>query len=173
MPFYHKEARPLRSLKPQEEILHFSLPGILPTAHVLALNTRLGTLSHLKLEEDRPHLLMEQQFSLGEMCTLVPLLESAPNYAPYEVLLASFAHGNTATGTVERCRRRLQEAYDAGVWDVEMRPLRNAISRMRIKLRAFDLDAISILETGYILVRRDPANAQSEERVSEERRADT
>jgi hypothetical protein len=135
-----------------EEILHFSLQGLLPVGHSLALNTTIGTLSHLVCKQDRPHMLTEQQFTTSEICVLMPLLESYPYYCPYEVLLASFNTGRVTDATVERCRQRLQEAQEAGVWDQEMRPVRNVLSRTRIKTRAFGIEISSILETGYILM---------------------
>ncbi|HEX4716564.1 MAG TPA: hypothetical protein VH164_16725, partial [Ktedonobacteraceae bacterium] len=99
-----------------------------------------------------PTLLAEQQFSSSEMSILVPLLQSHPHYCPYEVLLASFNCGNTTDASVERYRLRLQEAQFAGVWDYEMRPVRNILSRARFKLRDFGIEISSILETGYILI---------------------
>jgi hypothetical protein len=135
-----------------EEVLHFSLQGLLPMGHTLALNTTLGTLSHLVCKQDRPHMLMEQQFTTSEICVLMPLLESYPYYCPYEVLLASFTSGRVTETTIARCRKRLQEAQEAGVWDQEMRPVRNVLSRTRLKTRAFGIEISSILETGYILM---------------------
>jgi hypothetical protein len=135
-----------------EEILHFSLQGLLPVGHSLALNTTLGTLSHLVCKNDRPHMMMEQQFTTSEICVLMPLLESYPYYCPYEVLLASFNTGRVTEVAVERARARLQEAQEAGVWDQEMRPVRNLLSRTRLKTRAFGIEISSILETGYILM---------------------
>jgi hypothetical protein len=135
-----------------EEVLHFSLQGLLPVGHTLALNTTLGTLSHLVCKQDRPHMLMEQQFTTSEICVLMPLLESYPYYCPYEVLLASFTSGRVTESTIARCRTRLQEAQEAGVWDQEMRPVRNVLSRTRLKTRAFGIEISSILETGYILM---------------------
>ncbi|WP_246046264.1 hypothetical protein [Thermosporothrix hazakensis] len=136
----------------EEEVLHFSLQGLLPTGHTLALNTTLGTLSHLAIMHDRPHMLMEQQFTTSEICVLLPLLESYPYYCPYEVLLASFTTGRVTEAAIERCRQRLQEAQEEGVWDQEMRPVRNVLSRTRIKTRTFGIEISSILETGYILM---------------------
>lgn len=135
-----------------EEVLHFSLQGLLPTGHTLALNTTLGTLSLLICKQDRPHMLTEQQFTTSEICVLMPLLESYPYYCPYEVLLASFTSGRVTETTVARCRKRLQEAQEAGVWDQEMRPVRNVLSRTRLKSRTFGIEISSILETGYILM---------------------
>lgn len=137
-----------------EAISHFGLANLLPEDQVLALNTRLGTLALLTHDPATPYptLLAEQQFSQSEMSVLVPLLESHPHYCPYEVLLASFNCGNTTEASIERYRLRLQEAQFAGVWDYEMRPVRNILSRTRFKLRDFGIEISSILETGYILV---------------------
>ncbi len=135
-----------------EEILHFSLQGLLPAGHMLALNTTLGTLSHLAYIQDRPRMFMEQQFTTSEICVLMPLLEAHPYYCPYEVLLSSFNNGRITEASVARCRERLQEAQEAGVWDQEMRPVRNVLSRTRLKTRAFGIEISSILETGYILM---------------------
>lgn len=151
---------PLRKLKntitqmPQnnEDILHFTLQGLLPTGHILALNVPLGTLAYLIYNQDRPQMVMEQQFTSSEVTVLLPLLESYPYYCPYEVLLASFSTGRVTEGTIERCRQRLQEAEEEGVWDQEMKPVRNILSRTRIKLRSFRIEISSILETGYILM---------------------
>jgi hypothetical protein len=134
-----------------EEVLHFSLQGLLPPGHTLALNAPLGTLSHLVCKQDRPHMLMEQQFTTSEICVLLPLLEAYPYYCPYEVLLASF-NGRVTEATIARFRQRLQEAQEAGIWDIEMRPVRNVLSRTRLKTRAFGIEISSILETGYILM---------------------
>ncbi len=137
-----------------EAIMHFELANLLPEDQTLALNTRLGTLALLTNDPatSHPTLLAEQQFSSSEMSVLVPLLQSHPHYCPYEVLLASFNCGNTAETTIERFRLRLQEAQFAGVWDYEMRPVRNILSRTRFKLRDFGIEVSSILETGYLLI---------------------
>src|SRR5579859_816911 len=135
-----------------EEVLHFSLQGLLPSGHTLALNTKLGTLSHLAIKQDRPSLISEEQFTTSEICVLMPLLESHPYYCPYEVLLASFNLALVTESAIARCRKRLQEAQEAGVWDQEMRPVRNVLSRTRLKTRTFGIEISSILETGYILM---------------------
>ena len=135
-----------------EEVLHFSLQGLLPAGHTLALNTTLGTLSHLIVKQERPYMVMEQQFTTNEISILMPLLESYPYYCPYEVLLASFSNGSVSDALVERYRQRLQDAQEAGVWDQEMRPVRNTLSRTRFKTRTFGIEISAILETGYILM---------------------
>jgi hypothetical protein len=138
-----------------DDILHFSLDDLLPEGHTLALNLSLGTLSLIANSRDNsyPYLLAEQQFTTSELCVLVPLLKYYPHYCPYEVLLASFYNGNTNETTIERSRNRLYEAQLEGIWDQEMRPVRNVLSRARLKMRAFRIEISSILETGYVLMR--------------------
>ncbi len=135
-----------------ENIMHFSLMDALPAGETLALNRSLGTLSHITCTEGRPLLVQQQQFTDGEMRVLLPLMEQFPYYCPYEVMFASFYNGNTNERSVTRCRERLQEAMLEGIWDQEMRPVRNVLSRTRLKMRSFGFDISSILETGYILM---------------------
>jgi hypothetical protein len=138
-----------------EEILHYSLEELLPAGQTLALNVLLGTLSLIayNIEMPYPRMMAEQQFTLSEQSLLLPLLNSHPHYCPYEVLLASFNHRTVSDTTIERCRRQLHEAQLEGVWDQEMRPVRNVLSRTRLKMRTFGIEIASILETGYVLMR--------------------
>ena len=134
-----------------EIIRYFPLQGSLPEGQTLVLNTALGTLSLLSNGDVMPRLLMQQQFTASELSLLLPLLEQFPHYCPYEVMFASFYNGAITDETVEQCRQRLYEALEDGTWDQQLRPLRNVLSRIRMKLRPFAVDISSILETGYIL----------------------
>jgi hypothetical protein len=136
-----------------EKILHFSLQDSLPAGHTLALNTTFGTVSYLVTEGNIPRLVRQEQLTNTEMSVLMPLLELFPYYCPYEVLYASFyGSGKVTDSNVARARERLQEAQEAGTWDQEMRPVRCALSRTRLKMRSFGVDISSILATGYILM---------------------
>jgi hypothetical protein len=136
-----------------EQILYFSLQDALPEGHTLALNTRLGTLSYLHTAEGKwPRMLVQQQFTNSELSLLRPLLEHYPHYCPHEVMFANFYNGSINEKTIARARERLQEAMDYGTWDHEMRPVRNVLSRTRLKLKDFGMDVLSILETGYMLM---------------------
>lgn len=147
----------VRAPENDEAILHFSLQGLLPAEQTLALNTWLGTLALISYERDRPHMLMEQQFTNGELYTLLPLLEAYPYYCPFETLLARFNTTHVTEAAIASCRQRLHEALTIGEWDQEMRPIRHAISRVRLKLRAFDLRIASMSGLGYILIGANPA----------------
>ena len=153
--FLHQMKAPARPLEqPPGEIIHFTLHNLLPPGHTLALNLALGTLSLLIYHNDRPQLEAEQQFTDSEICVLKPLLESYPHFCPYEVLLASFNSANVTDQEIARSRERLQVAQEGRVWDQEMRPVRNVLSRTRLKMHAFKVDIFSILETGYVLMPR-------------------
>ena len=145
-------ATPRPLTQPTDEILHFTLSGLLTAGHTLALNTTLGTLSQLSYTVDGPRLIAEQQFTNSEICVLKPILESHPHFCPYEVLLASFNSPNATELAIARSRQRLHEAQRLGMWDQEMRPVRNVLSRARLKMHSFGLDIFSILETGYVLM---------------------
>ena len=135
-----------------ETVRYFALDGTLPAGQILVLNTQFATLSLISNGEERPQLLAQQQFTASELSLLLPLLELYPHYCPYEVMFASFYNGVVSDETVERCRLQLQDALQAGVWDQQMRPMRNVLSRVRFKVRSFGIDIISILETGYVLM---------------------
>jgi hypothetical protein len=137
-----------------DDILHFTLNGLLPEGHTLALNTDLGTLSQLFCANGLPRLLCQQEFTTSEVYVLLPILESHPYYCAYETLLASYNHGKVTEAAVARCRELLEEAQEEGVWDQEMRPVRNVLSRARLKLHNFGIDIISVHETGYMLKKR-------------------
>ena len=118
------------------------------------MNVLLGTLSLIARDESLPYprLVAEQQFTMSEMSLLLPLLAAFPSYCPYEVMLASFDHRLITEATIERCRQHLQEAQEEGLWDHKMRPVRNVLSRTRLKMRCFGVEISSILEIGYCLM---------------------
>ncbi|GHO43314.1 hypothetical protein [Ktedonospora formicarum] len=139
-------------LRQDNDILHFSLQDALPQGHIMALNPKFGTLSYLAYDDDRLLMVAQEQFTGTEMSVLLPLLEMFPYYCPYEALYASFYNGRISEETVEQSRKKLDEALEEGLWDQEMRPIRDALSRTRIKLKKFGIDVSSILATGYILM---------------------
>ena len=152
----------------EERIMHFSLQEALPATHTLALNLAFGTLSYISCVGDRPLLLMQEQFTNGEMSVLLPLLEAFPYYCPYEIMFAHFYNGKVNDKIIARSRQHLQAAAEEGLWDQEMRPVRSALSRTRLKLRSFGIDISSILATGYLLMisNRMPHTESAEEPAS-------
>jgi hypothetical protein len=133
-------------------ITHYPLDGLLPAGQGLAFHRGLGMLAHLTVQEDRAVVPCCQQFTEAEITLLVPLLDNYPYHCPYEVLWTSFAW-NTTEEAVSRARPRLQAALEQGGWE-EMRPVRNAISRTRLKLNRMGLNVPGVFHLGYILVAR-------------------
>jgi hypothetical protein len=133
-------------------IRYFSLQNTLPAGHILVLNISSGTLSYLYREDERARLMKQQQFTFSEMSLLLPLLDSYPHYCPHEVIFAHFYNSSVTEEIVMHYHQRLQDALDTGTWDQEMRPLRNVLSRVRLKVRPFGISITSILETGYMLM---------------------
>src|SRR5260221_13345548 len=76
----------------QESIQYYVLEGLFPATHVFALNLALGTFLHLYWEEQLPYPLVlgEQQLTERERDLFRPLLAHYPQFAPYEVIHASF-----------------------------------------------------------------------------------
>ncbi|GAC1460933.1 MAG: hypothetical protein NVS4B1_14500 [Ktedonobacteraceae bacterium] len=151
-----RSTQPVQTIQASPEVsetvfLHFSLQDALPLGHVLVINRKLGTLSHIATKDEQVWLLGEQQFTVSEMNILLPLLDSFPFYSPYEVLFAHFYHDDVTEDVIIGARKHLQKAQDERTWDQEMRSVRTTLSRTRLKLRMLGLNISSILETGYIL----------------------
>ncbi|GHO48344.1 hypothetical protein [Ktedonospora formicarum] len=132
------------------ETLHYVLEGLLPPGQVLALNSTFGILTVLKTQGGLPQQGAMQQFTAAELGALLPLLTSYPHYCPYEVLMAGY-YGNITEKTITYYRNILFDAVEKHEIDMVIRPVRRILSRIRFKLRKFDMTVNSIFETGYIL----------------------
>jgi len=135
----------------------YQLPTIYSNGDVLILNTEKGILTRLAEQE----IIEQQLLSDIEMYVIVELLENYPEYCPFEVLLS--AHTNVA---LDKCRQQVLWALDEGTIDVVMRPVRNTVSRCRVKLRPFGIGITALLETGYTLT---PLARKEARRVTAER----
>ena len=131
-------------------IVHLSLEQVLPDGVVFAVHRELGFAAILTCDGGNANMTAAHFFPPTEMATLLPLLLPHPAYCPNEYLLASFSGGTTETD-IERARNRLLKAKERGEWDALMRPMRNALSRVRHKLNTLRIDVRSIFETGYLL----------------------
>jgi hypothetical protein len=135
---------------PINTMLHLHLEHVLPDRDVLAIHRDRGFVAILTCSDQEPQMIAAQFFPPTEMAALMPLVVSHPAYCPNEYLLASFS-GGTAEQDIEKARNRLLRAKERGEWDALMRPMRNALSRVRIKLNSLKIDVRSIFETGYLL----------------------
>jgi hypothetical protein len=154
----HKLAPVPLQIVPEEEIEHFTLGDMFPTGHVFALHLPLKTLTHLRLDPDFPYpkLLAQVQFTERELDLVQPLYQNYPQFVPYEVMWVCYNRGFAYLNerTLTKARQRLEEArLEEGLWDAEMRPMRNVVTRTRSKLHEVGLEVVSMLATGYMLMK--------------------
>lgn len=134
---------------PKSELLHFTLQGLLPDGTILAINRHLCVVT---LMSKGPTVLHQEQLTDGELAVFLPLIDFYPHYCPLEVLLASFQYNKTDDDTVAICREYIMKAAEDGCYDMSLRPLRNVLSRARLKINRFELvKIISVMETGYMI----------------------
>lgn len=136
-----------------QEVVHFALDGLLPATEVLAVHVPLRILSRLALDQRHPVILGEWQFSRKEFCLLYPLLMKYPEYAPYDMLYASYHYSSLSDRAIARARTHLTGCREPGAWAIEIHPITNVLSRARPRLRALGLDYVALVETGYALDR--------------------
>jgi hypothetical protein len=124
------------------------LERLLPAHSLLECDCELRVVSLLCDQEAGGSIIVEQQqYSDQEFAVLLVLFEQYPDYAPQADLLAA------QTGrSLQQCQREVQRALDDGLIDELIRPVRNVLSRARLKLRRFGMDIRSIQETGYMIV---------------------
>jgi len=127
-----------------ERFRPYSLSGLLQEGHRLVLDTALGILTQI----GEPCVFVQQQHVATEEMVLITELLSA---FPYAALDATLLAAKTQRD-LRKCQEEVNWAYDNGEWDVVMRPVRNVISRCRLRLHPFDIDVKSIVQTGYILM---------------------
>lgn len=139
-----------KSSETKEVIQHFSLQGVLPEGHTLAIDTNNLVAAIMIVEHGKPRMHKLASFTDMEMLVFLPLISSHPYYAPYEDLYASYTWGTTEKR--DDAREILNAAQEINEWDFAMRPLRNVLSRTRLKTRQLGIEISSILETGYIIM---------------------
>ena len=127
-----------------EQILHFSLPGLLPEDHTLIVNLSIRTATLVQYETSgRTPNVTQHVFSRNGIRVFVPLLQAYPDYCPYDVLLASLF-----PISIDQSRTLLQEKWEAAV-----RPVSRAIGGIVTGLQSFGLEVISLRGLGYLLKR--------------------
>ncbi len=141
----------------QETIQYYTLEGLFPPPHVFVLSLALGTFMHLYQHEgvSHPLVLGEQQLTERERDLLRPLLDTYPQFTPYEIIHISFYQGyeHLSEQRIRQAQARLETLREERLWDAEMRPIRNVMARLRLKLREVGLDSINVHETGYMLIK--------------------
>jgi hypothetical protein len=139
-----------------DDLYFFPLEGLLPAGQALSVNTTnliISLVSTNSVNGNNP-ILLQQSLTETDMRLLILLLES-PYFCPQELLRASLfcSYSGLLTGlfssetaaraewqtTIEEQRLLLRRAQELGTWKKELKPLYNALSRLRSKLRPFGL----------------------------------
>ena len=144
---------------PAERFVRYDLKGNSPAQNLLPDGQHIivdYANSTLTMISSTGEWLQNERFTDHKFDILMCLIELHPAYAPHECLLS--AH----TGkSVSACRDMLVSAYNTyHNADGVLRPLRNAISSMRVHLALYGLDARNIQETGYLLKKRGSSTNQ-------------
>src|SRR5258708_25734463 len=163
--------QPPNQSSPSEEqgsIQYYVLEGLFPSTHVFALNLALGTFLHLYWEEQLPYPLGlgEQQLTERERDLLRPLLAHYPQFAPYEVIHASYFEGfdRLSEQLIAQAQAKLETLREEKLWDAQRRPIHNVMARLRLKVREVGLDTVNMLETGYMLIKNPKWRSPLEKR---------
>ncbi len=152
-----------------DDLLLFPLEGLLPAGQALSVNTTYLVVSLVLTNSTSENpILLQRLLTELQMRLLLPLLES-PHYCPHEVLYTSlfysyrgllaglFSSDSTAReewqATIEEKRVFLQRALESQTRKRELKPLYNALSKLRSKLRPFGLEiTISTSGSAYALI---------------------
>ena len=153
----------------KDDLHFFPLEGLLPAGQALSVNTAYLIISLVSTNSVSGNpILLQRLMTELQMRLLLPLLES-PHYCPHEVLYASlfYSYRGLLAGlfssdcsareewqtTIEEKRVFLQRAHESGSLKRDLKPLYNALSKLRSKLRPFGLEiAISTSRSAYALI---------------------
>jgi len=114
---------------------------------LLIATAHTRTLLALPVDGEHSQATIIQRFTAGEWSLLLPLLQSYPGVVSYDRLLA--ARHAIPLG---QSRKQVQAAQHTGHLRETLRPLRDTISRLRPKLKAFSFDIATRQGNGYVLI---------------------
>lgn len=125
----------------------YRLSDLLPACCWMTVDEELRVVSLLCSGEEGVQITQQQQFTDQEYDLLCLMLDGYPDYVPLADALSCLTGRNLGA-----CRKEVNQALDEGYIEEVIRPVRNLMSRIRIKFRRFGLDIKSIIGTGYIVM---------------------
>lgn len=153
----------------EEDLRFFPLGGLLPSGQALSVNTTNLILSLVSTNSVNSSPILRQQLVNETDMRLLLLLLESPSYCPQEILRASLfcsysgllaglfspetaARAEWQSSIEEQCQL-LQCAQELGTWRKALKPLYNALSKLRFKLHPFGLEiAICVSSSAYALM---------------------
>jgi len=153
----------------EHDLRIFPLERLLPTGQALSVNTTYLIASLVSTNSVNGNPILKQQLLTETDMRLLLLLLESPNYCPQEVLRASLysSYSGLLDGlfssepaakaewqmTITEQRLLLQRAQELGTWKKALKPLYNALSKLRFKLHPFGLEiAICVSCSAYALM---------------------
>jgi hypothetical protein len=135
----------------QESIQYSVLEGLLPPPTSLR-STRPWAHSSICTRMSR---LLPAHPGRATVYLLRPLLAHYPQWVPYEIIHASFYQGydRLCEQRITQAQARLDPLREEKLWDAELRPIRNVMTLLRLKLREVGMETINVLETGSMLIK--------------------
>jgi hypothetical protein len=121
---------------------------VLPDEQWIVLNAsnRRGILTLMGNGESRCRIIAQEMITDQELFLVVELFDQFPEFCPYAELMSAL------TGReIEACRQEVIYALEHGTIDAVMRPVRNVLSRCRVRLHPLGIEIKSVVETGYVL----------------------
>ena len=139
-----------------DDLHFFPLEGLLPDGQALSLNTTYLIVSLVSTNSRNGNPILQQQLLTETDMRLLLLLVESPKFCPQEVLRAGlfssyaglldglFSSETPARAewqtTIAEQRLLLQRAQELGTWKKQLKPLYNALSKLRSKLHPFGLE---------------------------------
>jgi hypothetical protein len=130
----------------EERFLSYTLFELLPPHHLLVADTFNKTITEVEDSSGAIIFVEQQVFTYDEFAQIIAILTEQPYYCPLANLLLA-----KERRTLAYQQEQLAQADEAGWMDELMRPIRNILSRARIKMRLFDLEITSMTGLGYTL----------------------
>ena len=144
----------------QDDLCFFPLEGLLPAGQALSVNITYLIVSLVSTNSMNGSPILRQQSLIETDMRLLLLLLESPYYCPQEVLRASlfcsysgllaglFSPETSARAewqaTLEEQHQYLECAQELGNWKKALKPLYNALSKLRFKLHPFGLEIVLI-----------------------------
>jgi hypothetical protein len=139
------------------EVISFSDIRLLSMdVDIIIINKSLKTISSIRSIGNGytvPTLYVQEQLTNSEMSILLPMLNIFPRTCFYEVLLSSLISSTVDLVSIDCWLQRLEEARNRGTGRQLLKPLNRAVSSLRPKLHALNLDIVAIRGLGYSITK--------------------
>ena len=134
------------TMEPTTDRFHrYTLTGLLDEGAFLVEDTHLLVFTVWNEREPLP--VAQEMLTYEESRIFRTVLAHSPYHCPYESLYAMYYDV-----PIEKARNVLHASWDTEEWEIQMKPIRNVLSRARIKVRRLGIEMSNVSETGYTCI---------------------